>query len=162
MYRVWRTRRAVADADVVLADSPTIASAIHERVPGVETRIIRFGVEPGEPSPLARKEWRQRLGFSDEAFVIHSSRLLRPLYNIDTIVQAMPSIRRELPTAVLILKELPDQTDQDYKNRCLELAEESQSSVSWSETNCLSCTRQPTSTYPSRARTAPRCQCSRR
>src|SRR5580765_2869784 len=42
-YGVWRTRAAVAAADVVFADSAAIADAVRREVPGTETEIVRFG-----------------------------------------------------------------------------------------------------------------------
>ena len=52
-YGVWRTRRAVAAADVVLADSATIAEAVVRHVPGTVTRIVRFGVDIRPATPAA-------------------------------------------------------------------------------------------------------------
>ncbi|MDP9225062.1 MAG: glycosyltransferase, partial [Actinomycetota bacterium] len=123
-YGVWLTRAAVAAADLVLADSATLADQIRQRVPGTATRIVRFGVELSPPAPSARSRWRQRLGIDDDAFVILSSRLVRPHYNIDTIIHALPAIRRRLPHAVLVLKELPRFSDPAYLRFCLELADE--------------------------------------
>jgi glycosyltransferase involved in cell wall biosynthesis len=123
-YVVWRTRRAVADADLVLTDSVALEATIRGRMPRTETRIIRFGVELGDVSPLARGSWRRRLEIEDEAFVLLSSRLLRPNYNIDTIIRALPSIRRVIPGAVLVLKELASFSDVEYRRRILDLADE--------------------------------------
>ncbi len=121
-YGVWRTRRAVAAANAVFADSTALATAVRERVPGTETHIVRFGVERVHVSPSAREGWRRRLGITDDAFVLLSSRLVRPSYNIDTIVRALPAILRELPQCVLILKELPQFSDPGYLRYCIELA----------------------------------------
>jgi glycosyltransferase involved in cell wall biosynthesis len=123
-YAVWRTRAAVEAADVVFADSTPLAAAIRESVPGTETRIVRFGVEVNPPSAAVGRSWRRRLGLRDDAFVLLSSRLLRPQYNIDTIIRALPAIRRALPQAVLVLKELPRFSDPGYQRLCLALADE--------------------------------------
>ena len=123
-YRVWRTRAAVAAADVVLADSAPLAAVVRDRVPGTTTRIVRFGVELGAPQPSARSSWRQRCGIEDDAFVLLSSRLVRPQYNIDTIIRALPAIRSRIPGTVLVLKELPKFSDPDYRRMCIELADE--------------------------------------
>jgi glycosyltransferase involved in cell wall biosynthesis len=123
-YGVWRTRAAVAAADVVLADSEAIAAAVRESVPGTVTQIIRFGVDVNPTRSSARSEWRRRLGIAADAFVILSSRLVRPRYNIDTIIRAFPAIRDRLPEAVLILKELERFSDAEYRRRCLELVDE--------------------------------------
>jgi glycosyltransferase involved in cell wall biosynthesis len=123
-YLAWRTRRAVEDADVVLTDSAPLAEAIRLRVPGTDTRLVRFGVEIGDAAPTARSSWRRRLEIPDDAFVLLSSRLLRPNYNIDTIIQALAAVRRDIPSAVLVLKELGSLSDADYRRRVLDLAEE--------------------------------------
>jgi glycosyltransferase involved in cell wall biosynthesis len=123
-YGVWRTRAAVAAADVVLADSVAIADAVRERVPGTETRIVRFGVEISSPSANARSDWRRRLSIDEDAFVVLSSRLFRPNYNIDTIIRAFPAIRARIPRSVLVLKEHEQFSDSDYRRRCFELMDE--------------------------------------
>jgi glycosyltransferase involved in cell wall biosynthesis len=121
-YRVRRTRAAVAAADVVLADSEAIARAVRERVPGTETRIVRFGVELRRRPRADGAGWRRRLEIDEDAFVLLSTRLVRPLYNIDTIVRALPAIRARLPKAVLVLKEIPRFSDSDYHRQCLDLS----------------------------------------
>jgi glycosyltransferase involved in cell wall biosynthesis len=123
-YGVWRTRRAVAAADVVLADSVAIADAVVQHVPGTETRIVRFGVEIGPAPPTARSEWRKRLQVDERDFVVLSSRVIQPNYNIDTIVRAFAEIHDRIPGSILVLKEYPPSSDVDYRRRCLELIEE--------------------------------------
>lgn len=123
-YLSWRTRRAVADADLVLTDSAPLAETIRQRVPGTDTRLVRFGVEIGEVAPTARSSWRRRLEIEEDAFVLLSSRLVRPNYNIDTIIRALAAVRREIPSALLVLKELPAFSDTDYRSRVLDLATE--------------------------------------
>jgi len=86
-YGVWRTRRAVAAADVVFADSAAIADAVVGHVPDTNTRIVRFGVELTRATATTRAEWRQRLrvtisdmrsanfiGAGDTTFVFDSPR----------------------------------------------------------------------------------------
>jgi glycosyltransferase involved in cell wall biosynthesis len=123
-YIVRRTRAAVAAADVVLADSSAAAEVVRDRVPGTPTRIIRFGADLVSPPESARSSWRRRLGVDDGAFVVLSSRLMRPLYNIDTIIRALPAIRRRVPAATLVVKEVPRFAYPDYRRRCLELIDE--------------------------------------
>jgi glycosyltransferase involved in cell wall biosynthesis len=113
-YGVWRTRRAVAAADVVLADSVAIADAVVQHVPGTETRIVRFGVEIGPAPPTARSEWRKRLQVDERDFVVLSSRVIQPNYNIDTIVRAFAEIHDRIPGSILVLKEYPPSSDVDY------------------------------------------------
>jgi glycosyltransferase involved in cell wall biosynthesis len=123
-YGVWRTRRAVAAADLVFADSAAIADAVVRHVPGTNTRIVRFGVEIKPPMPTARLEWRRRLRVDEHAFVVLSSRVIRANYNIDTIIQAFAEIRDRIPGSILVLKEYPPSSDAEYRRRCFELIDE--------------------------------------
>jgi glycosyltransferase involved in cell wall biosynthesis len=123
-YGVWRTRRAVAAADVVFADSAAIADAVVRHVPGTNTRLVRFGVEIRPAIPTARSEWRTRLGVDENAFVALSSRVIQANYNIDTIIRAFAEIRDQVPGSILVLKEYPPSSDVDYRRRCFELVEE--------------------------------------
>ena len=122
-YVARRTRSAVADADVVLTDSVSLAEDVRRQVPGTEIEIIRFGVEIVDSEAGARSRWRAHLEVDEDAFVLLSSRLLRANYNIDTIVRALPAIRDQCPGAVLVLKELPRFSDPGYREACLQLAE---------------------------------------
>lgn len=122
-YVAYRTRNAVSASDVVLTDSVSLAESVRRTVRDADIRIIRFGVEIGELPPDARRRWRQCVGVDEDAFVLLSSRLVRPNYNIDTIVRALPEIRARCPGAVLVLKEFPRFTDPEYRLACLRLAD---------------------------------------
>jgi L-malate glycosyltransferase len=122
-YVARRTRSAVAAADVVLADSTTLADRVRQQVPHARTRIVRFGVETSDATRNGRPEWRKRFGIEHDAFVLLSSRLVRPNYNIDTILQALPIIRREVPNAMLVLKDMPRSSNPEYVRTCMEIAE---------------------------------------
>src|SRR5205085_10450727 len=80
-------------------------------------------VEPNEASSGVRGSWRKRLSVNDDAFVLLSSRLVRPNYNIDTIIRALPIVLRRCPQAVLVLKELPIHSDRQYRDACMNLVE---------------------------------------
>ena len=123
-YGAWRTRRAVAAADVVLADSVAIADEVVRSVPSANTRIVRFGAEIRAATPAARSEWRGRLHVDERAFVALSSRVIRPNYNIDAIIRAFAEVHARIPGSVLVLKEYPPTSDEDYRRRCLDLIDE--------------------------------------
>jgi glycosyltransferase involved in cell wall biosynthesis len=123
-YGAWRTRRAVAASDVVFADSAAIADAVVQHVPGINTRIVRFGVEIRPASPTARSEWRRRLRVGENDFVALSSRVISANYNIDTIIRAFAEIHDRIPGSILVLKEYPPSSDADYRRRCFELIDE--------------------------------------
>jgi L-malate glycosyltransferase len=122
-YQLWRTRAAVRAADVVLADSAPLAAIVREEFPTTETRIVRFGVETNPSPASARERWRRRLAIADDAFVILSMRLVRPHYNIDTIIRALPLIREVIPKTVFILKVYEAFSDPEYRRFCLDLAQ---------------------------------------
>jgi glycosyltransferase involved in cell wall biosynthesis len=122
--RVRLTRAAVASADAVLTDSTALADAIHRRVPGTPTRIVRFGVElAASAGQSGRSKWRRLLAIEADAYVLLSSRLIRPQYNIDTAISALPLIRSQLPNSILILKELESFSDPEYRRHCLDLVD---------------------------------------
>jgi glycosyltransferase involved in cell wall biosynthesis len=121
-YVARRTHNAVANSDLVLADSVSLAETLRRRVPGTQVEIVRFGVEIREATSGGRTRWRNRLGIDEDAFVLLSSRLVRPSYNIDTIIRALPAIRDRCPGAVLVLKELPRFSDAEYRQTCMSLA----------------------------------------
>src|SRR3989440_6761122 len=123
-YGAWRTRRAVAGADVVFADSAAIADAVVRQVPSAHTRIVRFGVEIRPLMPAARSEWRRRLRVDENAFVALSSRVIQANYNIDTIIRAFAEIHDRIAGSILVLKEYPPSSDVDYRRRCFELIDE--------------------------------------
>src|SRR4029453_8433099 len=114
--------RAVARVGVSAPGS--IADDIRRQVLGVHTEIVRFGVEIDPPAPDGRSNWRRRLGIDDQAFVALSSRLIRPNYNIDTIIEAFSVVRRRVPESVLVLKEHEPFSDPDYRQRCFDLLAE--------------------------------------
>jgi glycosyltransferase involved in cell wall biosynthesis len=122
-YVERRTSRAVASADVVFTDSLALADDLRRRIPDSKVEIVRFGVESRAVAPAARSRWRKRLGLDEDAFVLLSSRLVRPAYNIDTIVRALPAIRERIPGTVLLIKELQRFSDPEYREACLKLAE---------------------------------------
>src|SRR5262249_40947346 len=123
-YVARRTRSAVAAADVIFADSTALAERVRRQVPQAQTRIVRFGVDTRPVAQNGREEWRDRLDIDRDAFVLLSSRLVRPNYNIDVIVQALPIIRRDVPNSVLVLKDMPRSSSPEYVRACLETAEE--------------------------------------
>jgi len=113
-----RTRAALRAAEVVLCDSTDVASRVESLVPGVKTDLVRFGVDP----PAADGgDWRERLAIARNAFVVLSTRLFKSNYNIDVIIEAMPHVLRDVPEAVLVLKEYEPFSDPSYRERCLAL-----------------------------------------
>lgn len=100
------TRRILEEADLILAKS----EALHAEIArfgdfAAKVRTVRWGVDPERfrPRPEEGRALRARLGLSASARVILSPRLLRPLYNIELLVDALALVVRAHPEAVLLL-----------------------------------------------------------
>jgi glycosyltransferase involved in cell wall biosynthesis len=104
----WATRRIFARADLVLAKSDALRGPIRDfgRYAG-RVEVVRWGVDPGrfrrdEPAAAAL---RARLGLRPTDRVVLSPRPLRPLYNVDVVLDAMPGVLSRVPDAVLLVTE---------------------------------------------------------
>jgi glycosyltransferase involved in cell wall biosynthesis len=120
-YLRKRTLSAVRAADLILCDSTDIADRIERLAPEVRTDVIRFGVEPASSMDGC---WRERLGIPTSAFIILSTRLFKPNYNIDHVVRAFARVRDALPDAVLVLKEFAPFGDASYRSAIIALVQE--------------------------------------
>jgi glycosyltransferase involved in cell wall biosynthesis len=100
------TRRILEQADAILAKADALHPAI-VALGGPPDRIetVRWGIDPlrFRPEPEAAARLRHQLGLAPQARVILSPRLLRPLYNIDKIVEAMPRVLAAAPEALLLI-----------------------------------------------------------
>jgi len=100
------TRRILERADVIFAKSDALRPAIAAfggRPERIET--VRWGVdtERFRPDAEAVRALRNRIGLAPDERVILSPRLLRPLYNADLVVEAMPTVLAAVPAAVLLM-----------------------------------------------------------
>lgn len=102
------TRRILERADALLVKSEGLlpAAANLADVAG-KAHVVRWGIDPREffPDPSGAASWRKRLQLGDDAHVVLSPRLLRPLYNIDMIVEAFAEATRSHARAVLLIAE---------------------------------------------------------
>jgi len=119
-YVRWRTRRALARADLLLCDSLSIARSLRTLVPGRRVEVIRLGVELSDDTRSAR-DWRSELELDEASFVVLSTRLLRPNYNIKTIIRAFAAAAEAIPGALLVLKDFESFGDPEYRERCRRL-----------------------------------------
>ncbi len=116
------TRRILERADALLVKSEGLLPAVAElaEVSG-KAHVVRWGIDPRDffPDPAGAAAWRQRLQLPDEALVVLSPRLLRPLYNIHLIVEAFAEAARSIPQAVLLIAEYgaEDEYRRDLKER---------------------------------------------
>jgi glycosyltransferase involved in cell wall biosynthesis len=99
----WIARRAQA----FTADSSDLLEAlVRLGAPRQRTELIRYGVDLKALAPAQdRAEVRDRLGLGPGR-VILSPRALRPLYNVDVIVEAFNRLAEEDPSLGLVVKYL--------------------------------------------------------
>ena len=100
------TPRALHQADLVTAQSAYMLQLARPYMkPGAEGIVARIGVDLDQFSPdQSDRTWRHRLGLDCQAIIL-SPRPFRPVYNIETIVAAMPHVLARVPEARLILKD---------------------------------------------------------
>ena len=121
-YRRWRTVRAVQSADAVLCDSAQVGRSLQDFVRGTRVEIVRISVELRNAS--SGREWRRDLGITQDAFVLLSTRLLTPNYNIMTIIRAFAIVLEMVPDCVLVLKDFESFGDAAYRASCHRLIRE--------------------------------------
>lgn len=118
-----RTINALRTADLVFCDSQSIAETLRAHAGGTRVEIIRIGVELQDDSSSGR-DWRQELHISSDAFVLLSTRVFGPNYNIDTIIRAFAHVAGSIAGATLVLKEFEPLSDPGYRMRCEKLVDE--------------------------------------
>ena len=110
------TRRILERADVLFSKSDALRDAI-DAFGGAHGPVVtvRWGIDPDvyKPDAASARGWRERLALDAASRVILSPRILRPLYNIDRIVEAMPEVKRDQPTAILLITEY--RADDSYR-----------------------------------------------
>jgi glycosyltransferase involved in cell wall biosynthesis len=119
------TRRILQEADLVLVKADALRPAVtglgaaHEKV-----ETIRWGVDPAvfAPDPEGAAALHARLGLAPADRVILSPRLLKELYNVHLIVEALPLVLRDVPSAVLVVTEYG--ADPEYRRRLEQRARE--------------------------------------
>jgi glycosyltransferase involved in cell wall biosynthesis len=100
------TRRILERADVILAKSDALRPAIAALGGSPElVETVRWGVDPElfRPDPEAADALRERLGLEPGRRVVLSPRLLRPLYNVHLVLEAMPEVLARAPEALLLV-----------------------------------------------------------
>jgi len=103
LYRIL-TKKALKKADLIVCDSQMVREGLIKlgAVPS-KIRIIYNGVDTQLFNPQQRDErLRQELELADSPTVI-STRTLSPLYNVKTLLEAIPLVVKEFPQAKFII-----------------------------------------------------------
>jgi glycosyltransferase involved in cell wall biosynthesis len=109
-------RMTLKRADLVICWSEHLRRLVAPYVrPGKRVEVIVGGVDVELFRPAESKSAvREALGLPPTDFLIFSPRLVWPLYNIATIVNALPVVRREVPQARLLIITHTAGRHQDY------------------------------------------------
>lgn len=97
-------RRALAGADLITYDGPVMDMRIFSYMGDArKCHRISHGVDTAQFRPgLASESLRKELGIAGCPVVI-STRKFSPIYDVETLVRAIPLVLRELPSAKFIL-----------------------------------------------------------
>ncbi|NOS79073.1 MAG: glycosyltransferase family 4 protein [Nitrospira sp.] len=101
----WALRLSAQQAQAVVSVCQEIPQWM-QREWGIEAarcRVIRNGVDPSACVPRDKAEARRRLGLSPDRPYIGFVGGFFPWHGLDTLVEAMALVRREYPTAMLLL-----------------------------------------------------------
>jgi len=103
---LWRTltKMALKKADRVIGSSQLLKREfIKLGVDPTKTRVVVLGVDITLFSPSRRDEQlRKRLGLGTDPTVI-SIRNLRPIYDVETLIRAVPLVLKELPNVKFVI-----------------------------------------------------------
>lgn len=119
----WRVKTACKKADAVTAENELMAVELHKNfnVPvkkietfpwGVDTDVFNKGYEKKV------KEAREKFKLKESAKIVFSPRSIKPIYSIDTIVNAIPAVLKECPGTVFIFAR--GYANADYESRIKE------------------------------------------
>ena len=111
-------------ASLLNSVSDEITNVVRKHI-GTDKRIIKvaWGIDLDIFRPLDKLQSKQRFGIDDNKFVILSPRLMKPLYNIDTIIRAVALLPHEINYLLILCSY---NADSEYKNYLLNLVREHQ------------------------------------
>jgi glycosyltransferase involved in cell wall biosynthesis len=98
-----RSRRALAAADLVLADSEHLARAVRE-LADVRVEVVRWSLDLDLFSPGDAGAAREALGLPADGALVVSVRGVDALYNPRLLLEAFRRVRRRRPDVRLLLK----------------------------------------------------------
>ncbi|MBY0451019.1 MAG: glycosyltransferase family 4 protein [Cyanobacteria bacterium] len=110
----WLNQLSLNVCDLVTGVSHQLCQAAKKMVSGLASthtpiELITLGANlqlfyPDKNNPVLA-EWRQRLNIPLDANIILSPRIMAPLYQIDRLIEAIPSVLARYPNTVFILKD---------------------------------------------------------
>lgn len=110
-------RYALRQTDLLTADARQVLDAARPYLrPQVRAVLIRFGANTHTFRPGSGDPWRSRLGLTADPLIL-SVRQCRPLYNIDTVVRALPALRAQVPRVHLLIKLVNQAAGDPYVTR---------------------------------------------
>lgn len=102
----WLARQVLERADLVTADSQDLCNtAIHYGASPPKTHLVMWGIDtslfyPGEGAKEIVPDVMPGTGP-----IILSPRAMKPIYNIDVIIETIPAVRATLPAAIYLLRD---------------------------------------------------------
>ena len=112
-------------SNLITSKSDYLTSYLNQLDPGLKkkTKRVIWGVDLKKFKPVVAKRLREKLSLKADDIVILSPRSLKPIYNINLIVEALPQIIDVFPNAKLLITEF--ESEKKYKkeiiNRIAEL-----------------------------------------
>jgi glycosyltransferase involved in cell wall biosynthesis len=116
----WLARYVLRRADLITADANDLLQlAGHYGANSANLRLVQWGVDLSHyyPGP-ADIRLRTELGLTRGPIIL-SPRGVKPIYNLDIIIKAIPAVQASLPGAMLLLRDY--NTDPAYKSQLEEL-----------------------------------------
>jgi len=116
---------ALRNADLITCWSNKLIPVVRRFTrPQVPIEVIHGGVELERFFPGSRPQYLlERLGLPPAARVILSPRLMKPLYNLDTIAAAAEAVCAAVPETYFVFAVLPTGKDESYEARVREILE---------------------------------------
>lgn len=119
----WLTPYALRNADLITCWSAKLTKVVKKYSrPEVPVEVIHGGIDPERFSPGPRRgDLLGRWGVPPNARVVLSPRLMRPLYNIDSIALAAREICAADPNVYFLITSFSPSTDNGYDARVREI-----------------------------------------
>ncbi len=116
----WGVKYALKRADYITCDAQHLVEKMVELgAAGDKIAIIYFGTDTQRFSPERRDaQLKEQLHLDAQAQIVISLRNLRPLYDVESLVRAIPTISGQVPQARFVIAGGGEQRDQLEKLAC--------------------------------------------